>query len=51
VPLADSKEEVLKHLHYLWQFDVKLVEDDANGNEICLNTCFNSKPTTEKEDA
>jgi len=39
VPLADSKEEVLKHLFYLWQFDVKLVQENAQGeNEIIAST-------------
>ncbi len=29
IPLANSCEEVLKHLHYLWQFDVKLIQQGA----------------------
>ena len=43
IPLADTKEEVLKHLHYLWQFDVKLVQEDELGKEVCVSTCFNTK--------
>ncbi|WP_448552578.1 SpoVR family protein [Thalassotalea montiporae] len=39
VPLDDSKDEVLKHLHYLWQFDVKLVQEDEFGDEIALASC------------
>lgn len=35
IPLANSKNEVLKHLHYLWKFDVKLVQiNDAGGLDI-----------------
>ncbi|WP_035385593.1 SpoVR family protein [Ferrimonas futtsuensis] len=32
IPLADSKEEVMKHLHRLWGFDVYLEEEKENGN-------------------
>ncbi|REL26363.1 SpoVR family protein [Thalassotalea euphylliae] len=39
VPLANSHEEVLKHLHYLWQFDVKLVQEDDFGDEEPLASC------------
>lgn len=39
VPLGDSKDEVLKHLHYLWQFDVKLVQEDEFGDEKALASC------------
>ena len=45
VPLADSKEEVLKHLHYLWQFDVKLIQENEKGEQVTLAKC----PTEEKE--
>ncbi|NVJ61685.1 MAG: SpoVR family protein [Gammaproteobacteria bacterium] len=31
VPLADTTEEVLKHLHHLWQFPVKLDSVDPDG--------------------
>jgi spore cortex formation protein SpoVR/YcgB (stage V sporulation) len=39
VPLGDSKNEVLKHLHYLWQFDVKLVQADEQGNDSIIAAC------------
>ncbi|WDE13907.1 SpoVR family protein [Thalassomonas haliotis] len=39
VPLADSKSEVLKHLHYLWQFDVKLVQANKNGEDDIIARC------------
>ena len=31
IPLADSKDEVMRHLHRLWKFDVKLeqIQDDG----------------------
>ncbi|MEW6981983.1 SpoVR family protein [Colwelliaceae bacterium 6471] len=39
IPLADSKDEVLKHLHYLWQFDVKLVQENERGeDEVIAST-------------
>ncbi|MCO4797815.1 MAG: SpoVR family protein [Colwelliaceae bacterium] len=39
VPLADSKNEVLKHLYYLWQFDVKLIQEDSNGEGKIIAQC------------
>ena len=39
VPLADSKGEVLKHLHYLWQFDVKLVQENKNNEDEIIARC------------
>ena len=39
IPLADSKDEVLKHLHYLWQFNVKLVQQKEGGDEFLLASC------------
>lgn len=38
-PLGDSKDEVIKHLYYLWQFDVKLVQESEKGEEIVLARC------------
>ena len=49
IPLADSKDEVLKHLYYLWQFDVKLVQDDGKGGEKLLAQCP-EPPQIEKAD-
>ncbi|GLP97980.1 SpoVR family protein [Paraferrimonas sedimenticola] len=34
IPLADSKVEVLKHLHRLWGFDVKLVQKEQSEERI-----------------
>jgi len=39
VPLADSRHEVLKHLHYLWKFDVKLVQDNKSGEPELIAQC------------
>ncbi|WP_448211123.1 SpoVR family protein [Colwellia sp. MEBiC06753] len=39
IPLADSTDEVLKHLHYLWQFDVKLVEANGDEEDIEIGRC------------
>jgi spore cortex formation protein SpoVR/YcgB (stage V sporulation) len=40
-PLGKSKHEVLKHLHRLWGFDVKLEQADDNGEVITLASCSN----------
>lgn len=39
IPLGDSKDEVMKHLYYLWQFEVKLVEEDESGKQSVLARC------------
>jgi stage V sporulation protein R len=39
VPLADSKDEVLKHIHYLWQFDVKLMQAVPNEQDKLIARC------------
>ena len=46
VPLGKSKEEVLKHLHYLWQFDVKLVQADDKGKDMIIAACPNQKESS-----
>jgi spore cortex formation protein SpoVR/YcgB (stage V sporulation) len=43
-PLANSKDEVMKHLYYLWQFDINLVQEDENGNNTLLAKCPNTEP-------
>ncbi|PCI62492.1 MAG: SpoVR family protein [Gammaproteobacteria bacterium] len=43
VPLGSSKDEVLKHLHHLWQFDIKLVEEDEQGKDIIIGACPSPK--------
>ncbi|MCQ1056469.1 SpoVR family protein [Photobacterium sp. DNB23_23_1] len=41
IPLADSHQEVLKHMHRLWGFDVTLEEELADGRSHILGTCPN----------
>ncbi|MEM0910305.1 MAG: SpoVR family protein [Pseudomonadota bacterium] len=38
-PLATSKEEVLKHLHHLWKFDVHLEQQNSDGSVVKLSSC------------
>lgn len=38
-PLGKTKEQVLKHLHYLWQFDVKIVQDNKHGEATTIASC------------
>ena len=39
IPLADTKEQVLKHLHRLWGFTVKLENIDAEGKVRHTDEC------------
>lgn len=39
IPLADNMQEVLRHLHRLWGFEVKLEQQDYNGNITLLASC------------
>ncbi|GGO74241.1 SpoVR family protein [Bowmanella pacifica] len=39
IPLADSNKEVMKHLHRLWGFDVKLETEDEQGDILQLAHC------------
>ena len=39
VPLAETQEQVLKHLHRLWGFDVKLETLDAEGKVKSADEC------------
>ena len=39
IPLADSHSEVLRHLHRLWGFDIRLEQLDPEGNVILLSSC------------
>jgi spore cortex formation protein SpoVR/YcgB (stage V sporulation) len=48
IPLAKSKQEVLKHLHYLWQFDVKLVQENNKGENEVIASCIKKSKETEK---
>ena len=39
IPLAASKQEVIKHLYRLWGFKVKLEQVDENGNLEQIAQC------------
>lgn len=39
VPLADSKNEVIKHLFYLWKFDVNMVQENDKGEDEIIASC------------
>ncbi|WP_373318475.1 SpoVR family protein [Alteromonas salexigens] len=39
IPLADSKDEVMRHLHRLWKFDVKLEQETDDGEIEVLCHC------------
>jgi spore cortex formation protein SpoVR/YcgB (stage V sporulation) len=39
IPLGKSKEEVIKHLHRLWGFDVILEQSDDNGGVQEIARC------------
>ena len=39
VPLADTRDQVLKHLHRLWGFGVKLETIDAEGEVVSTEEC------------
>lgn len=39
IPLADSKDEVLRHLHRLWGFPVKLEVDEPNEEPYLIGQC------------
>jgi stage V sporulation protein R len=39
IPLADTKEDVLKHLHLLWKFPVKLQTVDIDGSVLSEVYC------------
>jgi spore cortex formation protein SpoVR/YcgB (stage V sporulation) len=45
IPLGDSKDEVIKHLHQLWGFKVKLETASATGSVTSIAQC----PTPEEE--
>ena len=39
INLADTTGEVVKHLHKLWGFPVKIISTDKNGKEVELTRC------------
>ncbi|WP_196140470.1 SpoVR family protein [Aliikangiella sp. G2MR2-5] len=48
VPLADSVDEVLKHLYRLWGFTVKLESIDEEENVFEMSRCPESPPKVEQ---
>ncbi|WP_296049745.1 SpoVR family protein [uncultured Alteromonas sp.] len=40
IPLADSKDEVMRHLHRLWKFDVKLEQIHDDGEPGVIARCI-----------
>ena len=51
VPLAESKSEVIKHLYSLWQFDVRLVQENEQGEEETIAQCPEQSTALDKEKA
>ena len=43
VELGNSKDEVLKHLYYLWHFDVRIVQEDSAGEDKVIACCPQKK--------
>ncbi len=39
IPLAESKEEVMRHLHRLWKFNVRLEQEMENGEVEIIAAC------------
>jgi len=39
IELGGSKDEVLKHLHYLWGFDVSIVQENKQGVNETIASC------------
>ncbi|WP_299010831.1 SpoVR family protein [uncultured Shewanella sp.] len=39
IPLDDSCQEVVKHLHELWGFNIKLEQENEQGDIVLLATC------------
>ena len=38
-PLAEGTEQVLKHMHHLWEFPVRLMSYDASGQQKIIAKC------------
>ena len=49
VNLADSRDEVLKHLYYLWKFEVKLLQEDKQGVDQIIAQCPKPDELTKKK--
>jgi spore cortex formation protein SpoVR/YcgB (stage V sporulation) len=39
IPLGDSKDEVMRHLHRLWKFDVRLEQDNGDDGTDVISEC------------
>ena len=39
IPLGDSKDEVMRHLHRLWKFDVRLEQDNGDDGIDVISEC------------
>ena len=48
VPLADTHDEVLKHLHQLWGFEVRLETTDEHGEVQLLSTVGKLDPSKQR---
>lgn len=46
VPLANSKQEVMRHLHRLWKFDVKLEQLNEEDDVEIIASCKREKTAT-----
>ncbi|MGL4474663.1 MAG: SpoVR family protein [Shewanella sp.] len=45
IPLADSCQEVVRHLHRLWQFDVRIEQHNDDGSRQIIASCpISDKP-------
>ncbi|MCW8107723.1 SpoVR family protein [Alteromonas ponticola] len=44
IPLADSKDEVMRHLHRLWKFDVRLEQVNSEGEIEVIAECRRPPP-------
>ncbi|NMH59530.1 SpoVR family protein [Alteromonas ponticola] len=44
IPLAESKDEVMRHLHRLWKFDVKLEQENDDGEIEVIAECLRPPP-------
>ena len=39
IPLGESKDEVMRHLHRLWKFDVRLEQDNGDDGIDVISEC------------
>ncbi|MDX1266854.1 MAG: SpoVR family protein, partial [Oceanisphaera sp.] len=46
IPLADSHQQVLKHVHRLWGFNVVLEQEEPDGNASIIGRCPERPLTT-----